>query len=325
MDPTQLNAQRLLEQYMQAHESRAATSAASEAAQKRPGGGLAFPSHSQPYAVSVPNLQLQNALQPHQMPSGGASHALQMPCVGAGATRGLWAPNDSLASQVETLRQQVLASVGAAGASNTLLQLQQQKQNQEILNALRNNNVASSNRAIFSGTLAMLPASEARNVPLEQLRNAGPEMDNMILLQLLQARQARVGAQQVAPTTQPPKKRRKKYTYKQAKENFPKNVYRMLEFVEESGLEEIISWCHNGTAFKVHQADAFLAQIVPKFFAQRQFDSFRRQLCNYGFERVDNDRGEYVYANRFFIKGRKDLLDNIKRMEPRRGEAKTAA
>ncbi|OEU12177.1 hypothetical protein FRACYDRAFT_155271, partial [Fragilariopsis cylindrus CCMP1102] len=49
----------------------------------------------------------------------------------------------------------------------------------------------------------------------------------------------------------------------------------------------IVSWVDNGTAFKVHDLDRFVNDIVPTYFKQTKYKSFQRQLYFYGFQRVN--------------------------------------
>ena len=67
--------------------------------------------------------------------------------------------------------------------------------------------------------------------------------------------------------------------------SFPWKLYDMLEEVENKGQTDICSWTEDGKAFAVHRVDAFLEEIMPNYFDQRKFESFRRQLCFYGFQR----------------------------------------
>lgn len=327
-----MNAHHLLEQYLQLQSRTAALAGVSE-----PGWGqrstvpLSVPANLTGNVGSIPPFQptsslvsLQNLLQGRQMPFGLPLGPRQASNVFPGDLQHSWQQDSNLNSVVDTLRKQILASVGVAAANNAALS--QQQHNNSLIASLRggSGNVAGNPgiQAIFSGTLAMLPASAVSGTAhLEQLRrtSAGPEVDNLLLHRLLGELQARERAKMQQPpssdtTLEPPtKKPRKAYTFKHVKESFPEKIYRMLEYVESKGLTDIISWYNDGTAFRVHQPEKFLHEIVPLFFAQRQFDSFRRQLGNYGFERADNGRGEYVYANPNFVMGRRELLTKIER------------
>jgi hypothetical protein len=101
-------------------------------------------------------------------------------------------------------------------------------------------------------------------------------------------------------------------------ESFPGKLYRMLVEVESQGNTEIISFTPDGKAFRIHDPDAFLEQVSPKYFNLSRFNSFVRQLNFYGFERLSlgPDRGAFAHAS--FIRGRPELLGHIQRrsLEP---------
>lgn len=58
---------------------------------------------------------------------------------------------------------------------------------------------------------------------------------------------------------------------------FPGKLHDMLTYAELHGLQNIVSWVCNGTAFMVHDK-AKLVQILRLFFGQTKFRSFQRQL-----------------------------------------------
>jgi hypothetical protein len=61
---------------------------------------------------------------------------------------------------------------------------------------------------------------------------------------------------------------------------FPWKLYDMLDTAEKRNEEHVISWIRNGTAFKVHDRDAFIERYMKKMFNQTKFKSFQRQ-CTY--------------------------------------------
>ena len=68
----------------------------------------------------------------------------------------------------------------------------------------------------------------------------------------------------------------------------------MLEDVEAGEDAKIVSWMPSGNAFKVHDTQAFAQKIIPKWFKQKCYKSFLRQLHLYGFQRVSDgpERGK---------------------------------
>lgn len=84
-------------------------------------------------------------------------------------------------------------------------------------------------------------------------------------------------------------------------------LYEMLEDVETTGSQHIVSWVGNGKAFKVHDLSSFVDEIVPVYFKQSKFKSFQRQLYFYEFKRVESgpDTGSYYHPK--FVRGIKTL------------------
>ncbi|KAL3910718.1 MAG: hypothetical protein SGILL_007582 [Bacillariaceae sp.] len=93
--------------------------------------------------------------------------------------------------------------------------------------------------------------------------------------------------------------------------NFPRKLYRLLEDCETNPqYRGIVAWSDDGTAFSVLSKKQFVELILPNYFDQTQYASFRRQLNMYSFVRQGNTS---TYSNPYFIKGRRDLLDLIQR------------
>ncbi len=54
-------------------------------------------------------------------------------------------------------------------------------------------------------------------------------------------------------------------------------TYAMLEAAPVKKFDHIVSWVQNGTAFKVHNAQGFMANVIYEWFDQTKYESFRRQ------------------------------------------------
>lgn len=138
-----------------------------------------------------------------------------------------------------------------------------------------------------------------------------------------------------------------------SKQAFPLKLYRMLERAERNGQDDIISFIDEGKAFAIHKPRAFETDIMPSYFNSHRLSSFQRQLniyvsanwtntdgvvayqhsclqlctthtspifffCCYffsfqGFERINDGIQKGAYRHKFFIKGKKDFLEKIKR------------
>jgi hypothetical protein len=52
---------------------------------------------------------------------------------------------------------------------------------------------------------------------------------------------------------------------------FTLKLYEMLEHVSETGQTDIVSWVGNGKAFKVHDMDRFVNEVIPIYFKQSKY------------------------------------------------------
>jgi hypothetical protein len=104
---------------------------------------------------------------------------------------------------------------------------------------------------------------------------------------------------------------------------FPWKLHEMLDQVNKDGDDSIVSWLPDGGAFKVHQPDIFTEQIMKDHFNQTKYKSFQRQLNLWGFERNTKEsieRGSYYHP--LFIRGRKDLCQEMARQKIKNTDAK---
>ena len=98
-----------------------------------------------------------------------------------------------------------------------------------------------------------------------------------------------------------------------SKQAFPLKLYRMLERAEQNGQDNIISFIDDGKAFAIHKPRAFETDIMPSYFNSHRMSSFQRQLNIYGFERINDGIQKGAYRHKYFVKGKKELLEKIKR------------
>lgn len=96
---------------------------------------------------------------------------------------------------------------------------------------------------------------------------------------------------------------------------FPWKLYKVLEEAPANGFDHIVSWVQNGSAFKVHNAQGFLAEVIYQYFDQSKYESFRRQLNLYGFTRVVRGQHRGVYSHPFFRRGHQDWCRFITRQQ----------
>jgi hypothetical protein len=94
---------------------------------------------------------------------------------------------------------------------------------------------------------------------------------------------------------------------------FPWKVHTMLEEAEREGFQHIVSWMKDGTAFHVHDTKEFVAKVMPNYFDQTRYESFRRQLNLYGFDRVSKGPNRGIMSHSCLIKSDRSLCQNITR------------
>ncbi|KAJ7623699.1 HSF-type DNA-binding-domain-containing protein [Roridomyces roridus] len=109
-----------------------------------------------------------------------------------------------------------------------------------------------------------------------------------------------------------------------ATNNFVTKLYQMIT---DSKSSHFISWTELGTSFVVSNVGEFSRSILGSHFKHNNFSSFVRQLNMYGFHKINrtpraqrttSDAQTWEFSHHKFLRGRPDLLDEIKRkaLEP---------
>ena len=93
--------------------------------------------------------------------------------------------------------------------------------------------------------------------------------------------------------------------------SFPWKLHLMLEHAEKEGYQDVVSWVKEGTAFKVHKSKDFVEKVMPIYFDQTKYESFRRQLNLYGFTRMSRGEDRGTTSHPFLIQGSRHLCGNI--------------
>jgi hypothetical protein len=109
---------------------------------------------------------------------------------------------------------------------------------------------------------------------------------------------------------------------------FPEKLHCMLEYAEDQGLHDILSWNSSGLAFTVHDPDLLTKMILPIFLGATKYKSFARQLNIWSFHRYTGDSGacnnnknnndssnstSTLFEHPYFIRGKKSLCENLTR------------
>lgn len=75
-----------------------------------------------------------------------------------------------------------------------------------------------------------------------------------------------------------------------------------------------ISWLPCGKAFKVHDKERFVQEIMPSFFGTQSFKTFQRNLNLWGFTRVSKGPQKDVCSHPLFLKGFPAVCQSMKRI-----------
>lgn len=109
---------------------------------------------------------------------------------------------------------------------------------------------------------------------------------------------------------------------------FPVKLFLILEFIDLQAphLKSIMSWSDHGRCFRILDKNAFEKTIMPIFFKSVHYDSIRRQLNIWGFQRVNKvaspDFGGYYHEK--FLRGQETLSHLIERNTSQSGSTKTS-
>ncbi|KAG5640807.1 hypothetical protein DXG03_006961 [Asterophora parasitica] len=104
-----------------------------------------------------------------------------------------------------------------------------------------------------------------------------------------------------------------------ATNNFVTKLYQMINDAKSA---QYIAWTELGTSFVVSNVGEFSRSILGSHFKHNNFSSFVRQLNMYGFhkinrtpraQRTSSDAQTWEFSHHRFLRGRADLLDEIKR------------
>ncbi|KAI9496298.1 HSF-type DNA-binding-domain-containing protein [Zychaea mexicana] len=95
--------------------------------------------------------------------------------------------------------------------------------------------------------------------------------------------------------------------------------------VEDSEIQDLITWSENGDVFRVFNPTAFSKNVLPRYFKHSNWQSFVRQLNMYGFNKVNdmihsnlrNENQIWEFRHPHFQRGAVEDLRNIKRKSVR--------
>eukprot|EP00934_Nitzschia_sp_Nitz4_P002105 Nitzschia sp. Nitz4//scaffold246_size28974//131//1048//NITZ4_008079-RA/size28974-exonerate_est2genome-gene-0.29-mRNA-1//1//CDS//3329543903//2105//frame0 len=87
---------------------------------------------------------------------------------------------------------------------------------------------------------------------------------------------------------------------------FPGRLHNMMAFAEKEGYEHVIGWVLNGRGVMVYSPEG-LVNLLPLFFSQTKYRSFRRQLNMWHFERVEHGPNKGAFIHPYFVKDNREL------------------
>merc|ERR1712038_1572322 len=91
-----------------------------------------------------------------------------------------------------------------------------------------------------------------------------------------------------------------------------KKVYKMM--IESNNNPDIVTWDDQGEVIIIKDKQRFEELILPKFFDSNRYQSFRRQLYNYGFNKKSPDGNNHIlFTNPYFHRDKPELLHKIQR------------
>ncbi|GFH61141.1 hypothetical protein CTEN210_17617 [Chaetoceros tenuissimus] len=96
---------------------------------------------------------------------------------------------------------------------------------------------------------------------------------------------------------------------------FPLKLQTLLNIVEKSNLDHIVSWQPHGRSFLIKDTNKFESILMKKFFNQGQLSSFRRQLNLYDFKRITRGPDAGSYYHEMFLRARPLLAFKMQRIK----------
>ena len=99
--------------------------------------------------------------------------------------------------------------------------------------------------------------------------------------------------------------------------SFPIKLHQILSDTQTD--LSMISWLSHGKAWKVHSADRFEEEIIPRYFELTKFSSFTRQVNGWGFRRITRGADKGGFYHEHFIRGHPELCAKMRRLKKRDG------
>ncbi|KAG6610097.1 HSF-type DNA-binding protein [Phytophthora cinnamomi] len=89
---------------------------------------------------------------------------------------------------------------------------------------------------------------------------------------------------------------------------------------------KIIRWAEDGLAFQILDKEAMTAQILPKYFKNKNFSSFQRQLNYFGFRKWSKARAQFpTYSREHFTRDNYSEMSLVKRQSKKSRKRKASS
>ncbi|RQM18267.1 hypothetical protein DD237_000088 [Peronospora effusa] len=89
---------------------------------------------------------------------------------------------------------------------------------------------------------------------------------------------------------------------------------------------KIIRWAEDGMAFQILDKEAMTSQILPKYFKNKNFSSFQRQLNYFGFRKWSKARAQFpTYSREHFKRDNFSEMSLVKRQSKKSRKRKIAS
>jgi hypothetical protein len=88
---------------------------------------------------------------------------------------------------------------------------------------------------------------------------------------------------------------------------------------------KIIRWAEDGLAFQILDKEAMTSQILPKYFKNKNFASFQRQLNYFGFRKWSKARAQFAtYSREHFTRDNYSEMSLVKRQSKKSRKRKSS-
>jgi hypothetical protein len=106
-------------------------------------------------------------------------------------------------------------------------------------------------------------------------------------------------------------------------------IYVIVMIIFARLINNLISGLHSisdhlkphGRAWKIHNRELLVSEVVPKYFSHRKYESFTRQRSGWGFKCLRQSGNDFnAYYHECFLRGLPHLIGMMKRVRPNQGK-----